>query len=111
MEFRAKTANHQIQMSGSKTEMGPFGTRIVSKGKTIKFENFRYKTNDPDEIRFLKANPSYGIMFAAIEESDRIPEGPKVQMVSGSRGADMLEDRTEDVTALNPPTKNLRKEK
>jgi len=107
MEFRAKTSNHSITYKPMTTEIGPFGTKVKDRGESIDFDNFRYKTDNPDKIRFLKARPDYGIRFAAVEEADLIPAPKPVQMVSGSRGADM-EDQASDVTLIKSST---RKEK
>ncbi len=107
MEFRAKSANHSITYRPSTTEIGPFGTKVKERGESLNFENFRYRTDDPAKIRFLKSLPDYGIRFASIDEADMIPAPKQVQMVAGSRGAD-LEDQTSDVTLIKSST---RKEK
>ena len=40
-------------------------------GKTIEFENFEYKTEDPKIIEVLKSSPDYGLDFYALESDKK----------------------------------------
>lgn len=59
----------------------------ILKGKTIVFQNGRYITNDPEEIKFLTEHPARPAEFDVVEDGIFKARKQDVQMLEGAMGA------------------------
>lgn len=46
------------------------GRIVVVPGKSIRFTDGVYETEDPDEIKFLESHPNFGTVFIKVEDKD-----------------------------------------
>lgn len=78
MLFVSKIRELRLIRKPADRMMDEFRRPIAIRGERVEFENFRYKTEDPDLIEWLVNHPYYGIEFTSDKKDDRGIKKPEL---------------------------------
>lgn len=83
MEFISKYRKYKIWLVPARYLVDSYGQRSFQAGRFARFEEGRYETSDPEEIKMLKANPRYGIDFkSTTQEGEELTPAAKQSLAN-----------------------------